>query len=141
MNYNGLSLRLGIELLCWTIVLLLLALGVVVAIKLRTIRRYTRKEQVILELTPPPSPHNTLKATEEFFTVLGQVISLRSWRELVNGRKASIALEVVSTRNEGIRYLVRMSRHDQPIFLHNLAAFAPTVVAEKVTDYLGEVGD
>ena len=136
MNYTSLSLRPGIETLSLLGALLLLLVISIAGIKFLSIRRQVRKEIIILELTPPPSPHNTQRATEEFFTVIGHVINTRSWHDRVNGRKATIALEVVSTRRQGIRYLVRLPRHDQQIFLRNLAAFAPTVTAEEVGDYL-----
>jgi hypothetical protein len=134
MNYGSARLGIDILLVLGSAVLLLCILMSVA--KLRTVRRHLRRDIILMELTPPPAPHNTLLATEEFFSVLSRILSLRTWRELVSGATPTLALEVVSTKREGIRYLVRMSRFDEPVFLHNLAAFAPTVTARKVMDYM-----
>jgi hypothetical protein len=136
MIYQSLTLRPGILTLVTLPTLLFLSAGLTLYNKLRTIRRHLKQDAVVLELTPPPSPQNTILATEDFFRVLSQELSFRSWQDMIRGRKNTIALEVVSTRPQGIRYLVRMPRHDLPTFLHNLSAFAPTVTATETTDYL-----
>jgi hypothetical protein len=141
MRYDNPSLHVALGLLWPFSAAITLLCVTALALKYRTLRQYVRQEVIILELTPPPSPHNTLQATEEFFSVLSKLVSLRSWRELVSGKHTTIALEVVSTRHQGIRYLVRLPRHDKPVFLHNLAAFAPTVTAVEATDYLEFDGD
>jgi hypothetical protein len=141
MNYDGVTIQFATELFGCAVSLLCLLLTVIVVLKVHHIRRQIRQDVLMLELTPPPSPHNTLQATEEFFKVLGHLVSMRSWRDLVSGRKATIGLEVVSTRNQGIRYLVRIPRYDALVFRQNLAALAPTVVAEEVADYITQLDD
>ena len=136
MNIHDLSVRSGIKPILLVLFAILVFLSLSYVGKYRMFRRLVKQDSVILELTPPPSPHNTTEATEEFFTVLRQVVSLRTWRDMMAGHKTAIALEVVSTHAHGIRYLVRLPRKDREVFQHTLAALAPTVSAIETTDYL-----
>ena len=99
-------------------------------------RYQLNQKSIILELTPPAFTHKTPLATEQLFAVLHVIGRSRSWRESLLGRTSSFSFEVVSTRSEGIRYLVRLAEEDVPVFQKQLAAYLPDVHFKQVDDYL-----
>ena len=137
MSYQAVWLHLGALLLVWGCILTVLVTTAFLLSRLRITKHQLQSDWILLELTPPPQPHSTLQATEEFFRVLSQILNLRPWHDLVRGIRPNIALEVVSTKEQGVRYIVRLPKADHSLFLHNLAAYAPTVTATEIPDYLG----
>ena len=78
---------------------------------LRTVfaRRYlARRAMTWLEITPPLRILKTPEATEQLFSVLHGMRAARSIKERLLGRNPVMSFEIVSTRREGIRYLVHV---------------------------------
>src|SRR5207245_384261 len=103
---------------------LVLFIWLVVALLLRlsTIRRLLRQQWVYLELTPPAQTDKSPEATQHLFSVLHGLDAARSHKDTLLGRKEVFSLEVVSTREKGIRYLMRISEREAPIFEQAIAS-------------------
>ncbi len=80
-------------------------------------------------------------ATEQMFAVLHSLASLRTVRERLLDKTNSLSFEVVSSRHEGIRFLVRMPRSEVLAFEQLVSAYLPGVQFREVEDFLASLKD
>ena len=74
-------------------------------------RRHLRtREMAWLEITPPSSIAKTPEATEQLFSVIHGTRAARSLKDKLLGRSPAYSFEIVSTRKEGIRYLLQLEK-------------------------------
>jgi hypothetical protein len=107
---------------------------------LRLYRRRQLKRQpcVYLELTPHSLGDKKPEATEALFAVLHTLGNQRSWLARLLEPGFVFSLEIVSTRAEGIRYIVRLPEGSEAIFRHSLQAYLPEARIKTVSDELSE---
>lgn len=91
---------------------------------------------VILEIIPPRDTKQSPLATEQFLTTLHSLGKQRSFIDRLLFKKKLYALEVVSMKEKGIRFLVRATRDDIPVIKKNLLSFLPGVKLNHIKDYL-----
>lgn len=99
-------------------------------------RSYRDQKVVILELTPPHTAQKTPDATEQFFSVVHTVASHLSLKEQLLGRVNVMSLEVVSSRKQGIRYLIRVNEKEATILQHQITSYLPDVKFKITDDYI-----
>lgn len=68
------------------------------------------REMVWLEITPPASIAKTPEATEQLFSVIHGARAARTLKERFIGRSPTMSFEIVSTRKDGIRYLLQLEK-------------------------------
>ena len=68
-----------------------------------------------LEVTPPASPEKQTAATDQLFAILRRLSSDR----------APISVEIISSRKDGIRYIVRAHPSDVPALQRQIASYLP----------------
>lgn len=73
--------------------------------------------RVFLEITPPKHSEKSPEATQNLFAILQKVID----------KSEVLSLEIVSSREQGIRYLVCTYEADIPLLKRHLASFLPEV--------------
>jgi hypothetical protein len=132
-----------LEMLLPWIVTGLLAVGLtsfilVLALNLLDIRRLSKQAVVFLELTPPANTDKTPEATKHLFAVLHGLEASRTITDKLLRRKVVFSLELVSTKQQGIRYILRVPRADAANFEHTIVAYLPEVKLRRVDDYLSE---
>jgi len=76
-----------------------------------------RASRVFLEITPPKHSEKSPEATQSLFTVLQKVI----------GKSEVLSLEIVPSREQGIRYLICTYEADIPLLKRHLASYLPEV--------------
>ena len=92
--------------------------------------------KTILELTFPADNLKSPFATEQFYTLLHLLSrKLSLWQKLF-GLKNEYSLEIVATRNDGIRYLLVTKTQFAENIRRNLLSYIPGVKIKKVNDYL-----
>lgn len=92
----------------------------------------------IFEIVPPHDTKQTPLATEQFFTTLHSLGRQRTFFEKLIGKKKLFAFEVVSTKEQGIRYVIRVANDDVHIIKKHLLSFLPGIRINPITDYLPE---
>ncbi len=123
-------LLFSISLICIIILLLLFGL------KVYYLYKKIKEESILLEITPPSNADQSSYSTEQLFTTLHSLGSQISSLQGLLGKKKQYSLELVSTKNEGIRFLLRTNSYDAPIIERNISAYLPGVTIKKTTDYL-----
>jgi len=98
---------------------------------------YLLKQQVVyLELTPPAFTDRTPGATQQLFSVLHTLGSRRGLLDQVLNRATVFSLEIVSSRELGIRYIVRVSSSQADGFEQTIHAYLPEVQLRRIENYL-----
>lgn len=87
--------------------------AVVVFLVVRAVinRRFLlHRDMVWLEITPPASIAKTPEATEQLFSVIHGARAARPFKDRLIGRSPVMSFEIVSTRKDGIRYLLQLEK-------------------------------
>jgi hypothetical protein len=77
-----------------------------------------------LEITPPKHSEKSLQATQQLFTVLRQTID----------KHKTASLEIVASRKDGVRYLIRINPQDIPTLQRQVASYMPEIQFRELTD-------
>lgn len=89
-------------------------------------RRYLlRRDVVWLEITPPASITKTPEATEQLFSVIHGARAARKLSDKLLGRSPVSSFEIVSTRRDGIRFLIQVDRGQSGFVEKVIASYIP----------------
>jgi hypothetical protein len=89
-------------------------------------RRYLRaREMAWLEITPPSSIAKTPEATEQLFSVIHGTRAARPLKDKLIGRSPTYSFEIVSTRKEGIRYLLQLEKSKSKSIQKAITSYIP----------------
>ncbi len=108
--------------------------------KLFTLRLLLKGRQTILEITPPSLTEKESYTTEQLFSLI-QSLGKSSLKNRLLGRKIYFSLEIVSTRSQGIRYLIRTTPEKANILRKTLISYLPQITIKEIKDYLPESSD
>lgn len=123
----------------WPVVAVALAsiVGVIfVFVAVRTIlnRRCLRtREMAWLEITPPSSIAKTPEATEQLFSVIHGTRAARSLKDKLLGRSPTYSFEIVSTRKEGIRYLLQLEKSKSKSIQKAITSYIPDSKVKEIS--------
>jgi hypothetical protein len=101
--------------------------------------RARKQDTVYFAVTPPSFSHKTPLATEQLTHMLQSLMAARTLKERLLFRHRIATLELVSTRQDGIRYIFGLPRSEAPIFHQQLTAYLPNVTVTEVPDPLAEL--
>ncbi len=102
-------------------------------------RRLRKLPLTFLELTPPSSSSKTAHANSQLFAVLHGLFSISSFRDRVLRHKQAIALEVVSSREAGIRFIAGVPESSVMAFQQTVTSYLPHVQFKEVPDYVASM--
>lgn len=96
------------------LVLALILLAVLIAINIisKAIRliRHLREPFLFLEITPPSDTQVSSTSTKELFSLILGLLEQRSFIDKIAFREISASFEIVSTKEDGIRYLISVPK-------------------------------
>lgn len=104
-------------------------------LKLYNFIRLYKQDVVYLELTPPTRTDRIPQATEELFATLHGLGSSRRLQDQLLHRESSFSLEIVSTRQEGIRFMIRVAEDKATAVEQLVTAYVPDVKVARTTGY------
>lgn len=106
--------------------------------KLLILKTLLKGKYTLLEITPPSLTEKESYATEQLFSLIQSLGNKHSLKDKLMGRKTYFSLEIVSTRNEGIRYLIRTTSEKASILRKTLISYLPQIIVKEIRDYLPE---
>jgi len=118
-------------------VLFLLLIAVILRKALK-FRRSLKETSVLLELTPPTVTEKSAYTTDQLFSIIHALGNQRLFKDRLLGSKTRFSLEIVSTQNQGIRYLIRTSPMLVNTLKKSLLSYLPHLRAQEVEEYLPE---
>ncbi len=105
---------------------------------LYVLRKSLTEKSVLLELTPPAFTDKSAYTTKELFSVIHGLGKHKRLLEQFLGIKPKLSFEFVSTKEQGIRYLVRTTSHYANNFKRYMISYQPQVQVKETTEYLSE---
>ncbi len=133
-SYHDLTLKLLIYLLYVSTAWLLLA----IVFKLVILLRHLREPMTLLEITPPQETKIAAVSTAQLFNLVAELLNHNSFVDYILLRQVSSSFEIVSTKEKGIRYYVRIPAGLADSFSKSLRAYMPGIQIKETTDYLPE---
>lgn len=100
-----------------------------------------KETYTFLEVTPPKETLKSSYTTQQLFNLLHGLARQRSWWQRFIGNQKSYAFEIVSTKDDGIRYLLRVNEEDADLIKKSLLSYLPGLSVTVAKDYLPESFD
>ncbi len=95
--------------------------------------------QTFLELTFPASTSKSAFATEQQHIFLRSLVKYYGFWDKMAAHKKPYSLELVGTRDDGIRYILMLPSKDVASVQRNLLSFLPGLKVKQVKDYMNSV--
>ncbi|HSW99409.1 MAG TPA: hypothetical protein VLH38_00045, partial [Patescibacteria group bacterium] len=111
-------------------------LAVALASRLLSIRRLLKQKAVLLEVTPQAFADIDAMATQGLFSELHGSDGVRAYRDKALLRRVTFSPEIVSTRDGGIRYVIRVNADDREDFERAFSGYDAAIQFQQVEDYL-----
>jgi ABC-type multidrug transport system fused ATPase/permease subunit len=102
------------------------------------ILHHRHEKFAILEITPPQSTQISPVSTTELLSLILDLIDDSSWLDRLVLKQSFCSLEIVSQKEKGIRYLLRVSQSLADLVEKNLRAYVPGIKIKQTDDYLTE---
>jgi hypothetical protein len=99
------------------------------------------KPVTLFEVSPPTSTEQSSFTTTQLFTSVHGLLRQRSWLLRLFDVTKSYSFEIASTKEKGIRYILRLSTEDAQIIKKNLIAYLPGIQVKETNDYLENTSD
>ncbi|MGH7158364.1 MAG: type IV secretory system conjugative DNA transfer family protein [Candidatus Saccharimonadales bacterium] len=112
----------------WLLILLVL--------RLVNARRLLGQKTVLLELTPHAFTDKTPLANQKLFSELHGLEQIRSLGDKLLRQEVVFTLELVGTREEGIRYIACVPERGRRDFEQDVASYSPEIKVRRVEEYL-----
>lgn len=96
----------------------------------------SKKPFTLYEVSPPSSTDQSSFTTTQLFTSVHGLLRQRSWLFKLFDVAKAYSFEIVSTKDKGIRYILRVAQEDASIIKKNLIAYLPGIQVEETDDYL-----
>lgn len=132
-----LLLIFGVIILYYSIKVLRLLLQEILPIVPILLGRFvTESPKVFLEIKPPAAANQSAFSTERLFTFISSQGRQQSyWRKFFHFKKR-MCLEIVSTKEDGIRYVIQTTEQEASIFERTLLSYMPGIAIQRIADYL-----
>lgn len=114
-----------------SIALLLYVLRAFLLLKIQLGKTFT-----FLEVKPPQETLQSSYTTQQLFTLIHGLAKQRSWFQRLIGSSKSYSFEIVSSKDEGIRYLLRVNEEDADLVKKGLLSYLPGISVLETKDYI-----
>ena len=109
--------------------------------KVLAIKKLLKESSILLELTPPSFTEKMSYTTDQLFSIIHALGNQRSFKDKLLGNKTRFSLEIASTQDQGIRYLIRTSPKQINTLRKSLLSYLPYLRVKTVNEYLPENTD
>jgi hypothetical protein len=106
------------------------------AVRLLIFWKHTKVESVLLQIIPPQYSAQDAYSTNQLITLLHSFARSPSAINLIIGNHKQLSLEIVSTKRDGLRYIVRVPKADADSFKQLLVSYLAGVEVSVIDDYL-----
>lgn len=104
--------------------------------KLLLIYKLHKAKQVFLEIKPLKKTELNPYSTEQLFNLFHSITNQKTFLERIFGVSKSISLEIVSTKTDGIKYVIRTPHQLASIIKNSLLSYLPGIEISTASEYL-----
>ncbi len=133
VHLNQINIFTLIFILLFTFILFL---GLYVYLLYLRFKKQLSQQSVLLEIKPPAISLQSAFSTRQLFTILHSLDHKLTNLEKLLKVKRRTSFEIVSTREEGIRYLLYLPKEDVDVVTKNIRAYVPEVTIKEIPDYI-----
>jgi hypothetical protein len=105
-------------------------------IKLVLIYRVVKSPHTLLEIKPPKETEQSPYSTQQLFNLFYSIANQRSFIEKIFNVKKPLSFEIVSTKEKGIRYVMRIPKTLAELIKNSLISYLPGIEVEETNEYL-----
>lgn len=117
----------------------LLAIFILISlIRSSDLKRIYKQKKIFIEITPPHGTSKTPEAMEQLFNILYSAGATQKFKHKLLRRNNIFSLEVTSTRQEGVRYVIGTSEREADSIERSIAAFLSNSRVKRIDDPLFE---
>lgn len=95
-----------------------------------------RETFVFFEITPPKHTEIASVSTSQLFTLICDLLKQNGWIDKIFVRQHSSSFEVVSTKNGGIKYILRVPKSISDSVEKSLRSYANGIKLKRIEDYI-----
>ncbi len=99
------------------------------------------EESVLLEITPPAMTQKSAYTTQEFFSMIHGLSIRDSFTDKMLGRKTILSFEIVSSRELGIRFIIKTTLDEKENVKREILSYLPHVQVKTINEYLPELNN
>ncbi len=126
-----------------SVLLLLLFIGTAllslyVLLKIKRLRRLLNQNYTYLEVKPTDRTLKTTLTNTKLFEILHSLEKPYTWWDKLLGFTKPVSYELVSSKYEGIRFILRVATEDAPSIKKTLLAYLPGIEIKETSDYLSK---
>jgi hypothetical protein len=107
-------------------------------IRLLLIKRLALEHFIIFEVLPLQITEQSAFTTSQFFNFIHGLSRDNSFIKRFFNLRMEYAFEIVSTKEDGIRYLIRVPKKDASILKKNILSYLPGTEVKEVDDYISK---
>ncbi|HUS59844.1 MAG TPA: type IV secretion system DNA-binding domain-containing protein [Nevskiaceae bacterium] len=126
------------DLLVTLVLTFIFLLIVYTLLRLLFIRWELKQKYILFEIRPLTETLQSPLSTQQLFNLIHGLAKQRSFFYKLFDSYKSYAFEIVSTKKEGIRYLLRINGEDAELVRKSLLSYLPGISINQVNDYLSK---
>jgi len=96
----------------------------------------SKKPVTIFEVLPPTSTEQSSYTTTQLFSSVYGLLRQRNWIHRLLDVSKSYSFEIVSSKDQGIRYILRVPEEDASIVKKSLISYLPGIQVKESEDYI-----
>lgn len=100
------------------------------------VKRIIAQKHTFLEIKPSNKTLKSNLSTQQLFTIIHSINKPTFWLDKFLHIKKILSFELISSKEDGIRYIVRAPLDDVSLFKKSLLAYLPSVEIKEVEDYI-----
>ena len=117
--------------LCFVFIITLFSI-----LQLIKVKRFLGQKCTYLEIKPSYKSLQSGFSTKQLFTILYSIHKPASFWDKFLGIKKAVSCELISSKEDGIRYILRVPSEDVGLVKKSLIAYLPAVDISEIEDYL-----
>src|SRR5258708_7319589 len=106
--------------------------------KILIIQLQLKQKYVFLEVRPLDETLQSSYSTQQLFILIHSLAKQRNFFQRLIGNEKVYTFEIVSTKNEGIRYLLRVNEEDVDHIKKSLVSYLPGINILQIPDYFSQ---
>jgi hypothetical protein len=138
LNYLSLNANFFFKILLVGIAVLGIYLLSVLIIKIILLRQRINKKYIVLEVKPLRVTEQSEYTTQQLFTLIHSLAKQKPFIDRIFNIDKNFSFEIVSTKDEGIRYLIRVNEEDSELLKRSLLSYLPGIIVNETNDYLSK---
>ena len=113
-----------------------LVLVIRIVVKLALFWRKLHEKQIMLEIIPLRKTEQIPYSTQQLFSLIHGLAKQRTFLQRVVGETKNYSFEIASSKEDGIRYFIRVNEEDASIVKHELLAYLSGMTIKEAGDYI-----